>query len=762
MIQLILFQLICTKDNLRDAWFKVKSKKAMGGIDGIGISDFDKNAAENLKKLRDDLLRSCYTPEPYKRIYIPKYDGTTEKRPLGLPSVRDKIVQQAVRSVIEPLFEKGFLDSSYAYRPGRSSYQAIRRVQHYISQGCCWVASCDVDRYFDTINHPVLMQLVSKKITDPEVLRLIKLWIKMGVIENKKGWQDNFYGICQGSVISPLLANIYLHPFDMEMRNRGYAYIRYADDFCIFSRNRPELERAVIQAKRFLDKRLKLVLDDCEISAVSRGFTFLGLRYDGKTFDISQKKKGKLQGQLARTLKTCKTLPLAEAITKLNQMTTGWKYYYCRLLETEQLSYLRRLLIDGLAPIICEKLKNKELRNHKEAAITLKPLEWGNAGENQKLIKDLLEQTRKLRVKQKSAKLGLKEVSSAVSGKKRKYQRIRARESDLLVATPGSFIGKQSRQVIVKYQGRLVKRIAEIALSQIIIISRGVTLSSDVIRHCSEKNIPVHFLTPNGKPYALIYSPLYPALELGLSQLQACRGAQGTAIAKSIVAGKVKNQANLIKYCSKYRKSWDDDFAQIFKRFISDMKNYGREIKAIPDSDPDIARGKLFSVEGRAAAAYWEMFETVVNNKTEFDGRKRRGASDLVNSMLNYGYGVLYSRIWLALSLAGLNLRLSFLHKEQAGKPTLVYDFIEEFRQPAVDRAVISLINRGEELKQEKTLLDQNTRQKVALAVLERLNTPLKFRGRNLSLAEIINNQARELAKCIKNDKAYKPFVSKW
>jgi len=247
-----------------------------------------------------------------------------------------------------------------------------------------------------------------------------------------------------------------------------------------------------------------------------------------------------------------------------------------------------------------------------------------------------------------------------------------------------------------------------------------------------------------------------------LQQLEACRGKKGIGIAKCIVIGKIKNQASLIKYCSKYRQDWDTDFAGKFDRFLKDMAGFCREVKALKDTDPDIVRGKLFSTEGRAASSYWGMFTTVVNNKVEFNGRERKGATDLVNSMLNYGYGVLYPRIWLALSLAELNLQLSFIHKEQPNKPTLVFDMIEEFRQAVVDRAVISLINRGEELKMDGTLLTKETRDRVALAVLERLNTPLKFRGKNLSLSEIINHQARHLAGCIRDNKTYRPFLAKW
>jgi len=489
MIQLLLFQLICTESNLRDAWLKVKAKGSQGGIDGLGVNDFGKDEKHNLEALREELLESRYIPEPYKRINIPKFDGTDEKRPLGLPSVRDKIVQEAVRAVIEPLFEADFLNSSYAYRHGKSSYQAIRRVMDYVSQGYSWIACCDIERYFDTVNHAILLDLVRRKISDEAVLHLIKLWIKMGVVESCSGWRDTLCGISQGAVTSPLLANVYLHPLDKEMATCGYAYVRYADDFCLLSRDRSELERAVNLTKSFLRQQLKLTLGECEIASVTHGFSFLGVYYDGHSLDISEAKKSKHREELAYTFRTAKSTPWPQFVIKLNETIAGWQNYYGRLLDAPRLDYLRQLLVDNLAGLIQEKLKSHELHNYKDADSSLAGLVWGEGAENKKLVKDVLAQARKLGVVQtfRSAPAGTgkgrmqyaptSDVSQAIAGKKRKYQRLQARECDLMVSTHGAFIGKSSRQVVVKCQGKLLQRIAEVNLKQIIIISAGVTIS---------------------------------------------------------------------------------------------------------------------------------------------------------------------------------------------------------------------------------------------------------------------------------------------
>lgn len=174
-------------------------------------------------------------------------------------------------------------------------------------------------------------------------------------------------------------------------------------------------------------------------------------------------------------------------------------------------------------------------------------------------------------------------------------------------------------------------------------------------------------------------------------------------------------------------------------------------------------RGKLLAIEGRSASSYWKIIKLILREDIVFEGRRRKGASDLVNSMLNYGYGILYSRVWGAVTLAGLNPNISFLHTEQPGKPTLIFDLIEEFRSQAVDRVVVSILTKGEKAALENKLLDYPTRKKLAQNVLERLNTAVVFRGRELSIANIIVQQARNLVKFLKGQKkSYKPFIGRY
>ncbi|MDY6855424.1 MAG: CRISPR-associated endonuclease Cas1 [Thermodesulfobacteriota bacterium] len=235
-------------------------------------------------------------------------------------------------------------------------------------------------------------------------------------------------------------------------------------------------------------------------------------------------------------------------------------------------------------------------------------------------------------------------------------------------------------------------------------------------------------------------------------------------IASRIVKGKIRNQLNLMKFYARSRKENTG-----FQEGLTDMENQverlSDEAKQLPhDAEHNAIRDRLFSIEGRSAAAYWAMVKHLLAGDIEFAGRRRQGADDLVNSMLNYGYGILYSRVWRAIAVAGLNPFLSFLHAPQKNKPTLSYDLIEEFRCQAVDRAVFTMITRGEELKiNNKTrLLTDKTKEKVIENVLERLASIVPYKGSKITLTEVIRLQPRHLIECLKKGKAYRPFIGRY
>ena len=220
------------------AFNKVAANGGAPGVDHVTVEMFEERLEENLKRLSEDLREGTYRPQSIRRHYIPK-PGSQEKRPLGIPTVRDRVVQTALRMVLEPIFECDFADHSYGFRPGRGCKDALRRVEHLLKEGYTHIVDADLKSYFDTIPHDRLMALVAEKVSDGRILQLIEGYLKQGVMDGLSEWTPE-QGSPQGAVISPLLSNIYLNPLDQKMARDGYEMVRYADDFVILCRSAEE------------------------------------------------------------------------------------------------------------------------------------------------------------------------------------------------------------------------------------------------------------------------------------------------------------------------------------------------------------------------------------------------------------------------------------------------------------------------------------------------------------------------------------------
>ena len=311
------------------AWTKVHANKGAAGVDGQSITRFAAKAADYLAELSTALRSGTYRPQAVKRVEIPKGDGRT--RPLGIPTVKDRIVQQAVRLVIEPIFEASFCDGSYGFRPGRGCHDALREVDRLIKDGYTHVVDADLQSYFDTIPHARLMVRVEAKVSDGRVLDLIRDWLKADILKGSEKWTP-VQGSPQGAVISPLLANIYLDPLDRLLAERGYRMVRYADDFVILCRSREEADAALDLVRYWVtDNGLtlhptKTHVGDCRLPG--QGFEFLGYRFeDGRRF-VRKKSMDKLKDKIReKTKRTCGQ-SLAVVIADLNRTLRGWFGYF--------------------------------------------------------------------------------------------------------------------------------------------------------------------------------------------------------------------------------------------------------------------------------------------------------------------------------------------------------------------------------------------------------------------------------------------------
>ncbi len=330
----------------------------------------------------------------------------------------------------------------------------------------------------------------------------------------------------------------------------------------------------------------------------------------------------------------------------------------------------------------------------------------------------------------------------------------------------GAYIGKKSQRLQVRKGKEVLREVPVFQVDQVLITGRGVSLSSDVVYLCAEQGIPIHFVSTMGKPYARVISPqLTGTVQTRRAQLLAYTDQRGVVLAKAFAAGKLANQSNLLKYMAKYRKQTDPELYRDVRFLATEIRVLQDELARIEGETVDEVRAQVMNLEGRGAQFYWEAVKKLLLIEEGWGGRERRGATDPVNSALNYGYGILYSQVENAILLAGLDPYAGFVHVDRPGKPSLVLDLIEEFRQPVVDRTVFGLLNKGVAIEvDEKGFLTDKARRVLAEKVLDRLeNGREPYEGGKHTLRTILHRQAQHLATFVRGERnRYEPFVAGW
>jgi RNA-directed DNA polymerase len=313
--------------NLWSSWAKSAKNQGSAGMDGVTIDRYEKDAESNLQRLSEQLRTGKYQPRPIRRTYIPKADG--KMRPLGIPTVNDRIVQGAVRHAIEPIFEKTFAKHSYGFRPGRGCKDALRRVDELLKGGWCYVVDADLKGYFDTIPHDRLMQEVGKRVADGRVLSLIEAFLEAKIMEGTEQWTPSA-GAPQGAVLSPLLSNIYLNPLDQLMAEKGWEMVRYADDFVILCRSKQEAESALHEVKRWaVQAGLTLHPEKTRlVDAAAESFEFLGYRFEQGRRWPRDKSKKKLRDAIRMHTRRTSGVSLKVTIDRVNPILRGWFGYF--------------------------------------------------------------------------------------------------------------------------------------------------------------------------------------------------------------------------------------------------------------------------------------------------------------------------------------------------------------------------------------------------------------------------------------------------
>jgi RNA-directed DNA polymerase len=314
---------------LEAAWDRVWANGGAAGVDGQSIERFEAQAELYLAELAAALREGTYRPQPIRRVEIPKGDGKT--RPLGIPTVKDRIVQTAVKFVLEPVFEATFHPTSYGFRPGRGCHDALREVAGLIEEGYTFAVDADFASYFDTIPHERLMQRVEERVSDGRILGLLRGWLEQDILRDMQRWTPT-EGTPQGAVISPLLANIYLHPLDERMAARGYRMVRYADDFVVLCKSREEAEAALAEIRAWVaENGLRLHPDKTHVGdcrQLGQGFEFLGYRFEAGRRFVRKKSLTRFKDNIRAKTRRTRGVSLARIIDELNPVLRGWFGYF--------------------------------------------------------------------------------------------------------------------------------------------------------------------------------------------------------------------------------------------------------------------------------------------------------------------------------------------------------------------------------------------------------------------------------------------------
>jgi RNA-directed DNA polymerase len=379
----MLMEMILSRENLIEALKRVEKNKGSHGIDGMSVKSLRRHLYENWDTLCDSLRKGTYQPNPVRRVEIPKPNGGV--RLLGIPTVTDRFIQQAIAQVLTPLFDPTFSEHSYGFRPNRRGHDAVRKARGYISEGYRWVIDMDLEKFFDKVNHDKLMGILASRIQDRLVLKLIRKYLQAGIMINGVVY-DAEEGTPQGGPLSPLLSNILLDKLDKELERRGHKFVRYADDCNIYMKSKKAGERVMNSITCFIEQKLKLKVNRGK-SAVDRPWK---RKFLGFSFTVNKKPKVRIANESIKRLKAkirdltsrSKPIPMEIRIEKLNQYLTGWCGYFALADTPSKFKEFDEWIRRRLRMIEWKQWKNPKTRVRKLKSLGApeqKAYEWGNS-----------------------------------------------------------------------------------------------------------------------------------------------------------------------------------------------------------------------------------------------------------------------------------------------------------------------------------------------------------------------------------------------
>jgi RNA-directed DNA polymerase len=359
---------------LEVAWKRVAANRGAAGIDKVSVKRFKANENRYLQELEKDLRKGRYRPQPIRRVYIPK--DRKQTRPLGIPTVKDRVVQAALKIVLEPIFEREFLPVSFGFRPGLGCKDALREVDYLLKRGYTWVIDADLKSYFDSIPHEQLLERIKEKVSDSRIISLVESFLNQDIMEGMEHWSPTA-GTPQGAVLSPLLANLYLHPFDSLMTESGRKVVRYADDFVILCQSKAEAEATLTEIQRWTKKNGLILhpdkthLGNCLVK--DQGFEFLGYHFEAGHRSVRKKSLMALRDKIRQKTKRTRGISVEQIIEELNPSLRGWFGYY----KHARSSTFRG--VDGFVRRRLRAVLRKQMKRPGQGTAWSDKLRWPNA-----------------------------------------------------------------------------------------------------------------------------------------------------------------------------------------------------------------------------------------------------------------------------------------------------------------------------------------------------------------------------------------------
>lgn len=686
---------ICDVENILTAYEKTLKRNSGAGVDGMTVQEFADNAQNYLRRLQEDMATGAYKPSPLLRFYVDKGDG--EQRALNIPTVYDRVAQQAVCAVITPMLDGTFEPCSYGYRKGKGRSQAIDEIIRLRDAEHWYVVNADIDNCFDSIDHDILLQRFSELIPDETVIELVANWVKAEIL-NGNMCEKMTSGLPQGMVLSPLLSNLYLDLFDKVMLERGYSLIRYADDFVIIEKQYSTAQQAIQLAQHLLAQlKLRLNPDKTEIITFKQGFRYLGATFTEDEVLVSEQDTLKLNQNSKTNSNSGHYYSSSNCIDSVDDRNDS------------EISYKNNLDIEDQQYLLNRNVTINKKSNDGEHIEDSADVHF--SGSNTAVMDDIYEPDDVVTPKADSSldtwiakqfqamqetiqqlRIDMFRQQTEVQSEEDNEQSI-VREklnqtlstsqllSTIYIQDQGTTLSYSQKRFIVSKKDDVLLDVPAIKIKQILILGQ-CSPTTPVIDYCLKTGIPISFASSRGSYYGRLVAPVANQVTLHQQQFVQCANKEfALKMAKAFVEGKIHNQRSILQ--RRQRKLSTPKLESAIK-FLSEMTK--RSQKAI-------TMDELRGYEGTCSATYFGVFGDVLDSGFSFSKREKFPATDPVNAMLSFGYTLLFQNIYSLVEMHNLHPYCGHLHAIRDGHPALVSDLMEEFRAPIVDSLVIYLIN---------------------------------------------------------------------